>query len=396
MIDSDQPSSLEIEDPLKDSPYKDTVEALARDVPHFNETQMIHYVNDHLISAILADAENGLITTKQLNTTTGEKELFALDSEEVMFGLNVMLQALDTPDRVVSPFVSLPRANGLRNTIKVVMGNKKLADTFRYAVYLRDADRLKQRDERANHERSVHVSPEVLAMRTEAAEDLGEEAVADSGVSLEADAARRLLTDDSVEKSNDPLEYLKEVLPPVTRPNVEPQRFVPNGRFVALTKEQSLQKYYDTYVTTINREHSLQTLSEAMKSTPSLQTVLIESGLDVTSLEAVDAIRENANVRFEVAKILFKKLNVLADDPYSDMGARIIDNNYRNFKSDTKTGRNFQSREYAVCLALKMLGGEFSDKDEDGDFERNASGAVILGQHRHAARETLMSYRSET
>lgn len=241
--------------------------------------------------------------------------------------------------------------------------------------------------------------------------ELGEEALEDVGVAVEA-AGRLLSFDDQAERKKDAYDYLRTALPPVIRPQSEGQTndeydflFSSDDNKVAReqqkrsgvrtshTLEEKQRKYYDTYVTSENREASVQTLVEALKATPELREVLVLSDLQPASMEAVDAIRENAEVRFQVAKVLAEKLERLVADPHNDMGWRINKNDPNNLKNDQVFDRKMSSRLYAVNMALKMIDGEFSSRQEGNDpIERDESGSVAIGQHRHAASTILMSY----
>jgi hypothetical protein len=385
---------------LKASSYTDVVEGLVADSTHFNQTQLMHYINSSLIESIVGDAQSGALTTKRMNETTGDSEVVTLGVDDVMEQFELALQAQDMmPDnpKVWGNYIS--RSNGLRDAAKVVMGNKLLAEPFRLAVYKRQADLL---SEKSSDIENLKVSTaELQQMREKASEDLGDEAVEASGIAEPvlgeaSDAARRLLFDTPANaevKAKDRLDYLRTALPPVTRPSVAPRPYA-FGQYQAPTKEETAQKYYDMYVTEENKQASLELMTEVAKSTPALLDVFEKAGIEATSMNAVDAIREDSEVRFEVAKIFLNKVNALAEEPGSDMGWRVVDNSPNNLKSDPVTGKKFYSREYAVSVALKMLGGEFSEKKADNDFERDQNGKVVSGQHRHAATQALMSYRS--
>jgi hypothetical protein len=171
--------------------------------------------------------------------------------------------------------------------------------------------------------------------------------------------------------------YLKEVLPPVTRGDSEASR-----------------KYYDKFVTEENRQGSLDFLSEAVKADKRIAAILENAGLASTDMAAVDAIRENPDVRYEVAKRLTQKLDVLVSQDPEGFGYRIADNSPNNLKVDPQTGKRMRSRMYAVDMALKMLGGEFSERNETKDFARDKNDRVAVGQHRHAATTTIMSWQA--
>lgn len=195
--------------------------------------------------------------------------------------------------------------------------------------------------------------------------------------------------------------YLKEWLPPVVRPDV-PKRsggydylFDPNYDPSKVTRapetpEEKLAKYYDKFVTDENRAGSAEVLKLALLKNRELYDILRNAGIDPHSIESVDAIRENPDVRFEVAKYLAEKLDRETAIYPEEYGERVVNNQSNNQKVDSQTGERMPSRVYAVSVALKMLGGEWSEGHEANDFERNEQGRPIIGQHRHAARSLLL------
>ncbi len=204
------------------------------------------------------------------------------------------------------------------------------------------------------------------------------------------------------EHEKSPFGYLRDLLPPVTRPDRQPENLdhlygsqEEYERVLAslqLTKaEQEQQKYYDTFVTEENKQSSRQTLTDSLKVNSELGRVLREAGVDVASMDAIDAIRENADVRYETAKYFARKLeDAVIRDPQA-FGWRIADNMSNNLKEDQqRPGHKMMSRDYVVSLALKMLGGEFSDRHADDWLDRDETGRVVLGQHRDAARQILL------
>ncbi|HBO64792.1 TPA: hypothetical protein DD425_02425 [Candidatus Saccharibacteria bacterium] len=206
-----------------------------------------------------------------------------------------------------------------------------------------------------------------------------------------------------------PYVYLKDALPPVVRPsdehdegeskydflfaddatyNAKMQEF---GQYVPETEEDKQRAYYDKYVTEENRQSSLESLVLSYRANPQLRTILEKHGVSPDTVEAVDAIRENAAVRLDVAVVLARKLDRMAI-PDSDFGWRVVENSRGNLKVDPLTGKRMDSRTYAVGMALKMLDGEFVEGlDKPSDYLYEDDGRVKMGQHRHAARAILMS-----
>jgi len=374
MPEPDGSAELEQTNPLEGNPYREFVEGLSQDAPHFNRDQLAHSINGSMIEAIVKDAQEGKFTYERRKPDTNLVELGVYSVDDIMGQLDLALQAIDMSpnDALWKNYIS--RSNGLRPAIGAVMANRRLAEPFRFAVYRRQGDIIKQKDLNSN---GVEAGRQNSELYEKAAEDLGEEGVEAAGVSVEADAARRLITEvpnNKERNERDPYNYLRSDLPPVTR--------------------ETNPKYYDKFVTNANKELSLGTLQEAVKANPQLATVLEAAGLTADSLQAVDAIREDADVRFNVAKLLASKLNMLATEPDADLGWRILDNNPNNLKADQIVVKKLMSRTHAVELALKMIDGEYSEQHgSSSDYERDSAGKIAIGQHRHAAIQTLMTYR---
>lgn len=254
-----------------------------------------------------------------------------------------------------------------------------------------------------------------IKLLREAQEDLGKEAVEEviQAVDVAPQAASRILGIEQKEEVSDPYDYLRTALPVVTRPKrAEPainyDKLFRNTQDVPLqplgqeqryghyeapkdTPEDKQRKYYDKYVTAQNRANAEHVLVQTITTTPEIGEILTRYNLQPT-LDAVDAIRENPDVRFEVAKLLAQKLDALASNLGNDMGSRINRNDENNLKADPITGKKMPSRLYAVDMALKMIGGEYSARQASGDsIDRDAKGVVVLGQHRHAATSILLS-----
>lgn len=190
------------------------------------------------------------------------------------------------------------------------------------------------------------------------------------------------------EKEQGPYDRLRTILPVITRPSGTAERYE-HGRYSPKTDLDKQREYYDRYVTDENRLSSLISLEETIKSTPHLGDILEGSGIDPNSLAAVDAIRENEEVRLAVAKVIAEKLDYLADVEHADLGYRVLNNSE---KTDGISGKRYKSRDYAVLMALKEIGGEFSTRIEGSDRIEDAGNGNITGQHRHAARAALFTY----
>lgn len=217
-------------------------------------------------------------------------------------------------------------------------------------------------------------SHELRAMR-QAAEDSKRATGVESSATNTYDASLEPnIADIEAEKNVDVYAYLRHALPPVIRGNTE-----------------ASGKYYDKFVTDENRQVSLDFLTEVVKADAHIAGIIYEAGFQPTDMATVDAIRENPDIRYKIAKWLTQKLDTLVDQDPEGFGFRVAVNSPNNLKVDPQTGKRMKSRMYAVDMALKMLGGEFSERTQDDDFARDKNDRVAIGQHRHAARVITMS-----
>lgn len=391
---------------LSDNPYGQTVRWLIDAAPNFNNNQLTRHIGTSLIQEISDFAKKGEIFSQVKGETTGMTETLTYSVDDIFSGqIAAALEAQDDqPEDPKEWKIYIPRANGLRTAVMAIMQDHRLAGPFRQAVYEQQA---------ASAREALSAYSEELHARAE--EDLGEEATEASGVALEAVAASRIVSLEQKEIDEDPYDYLRKKLPPVVRPKAAKAKDIgydylfgdtqdiPWGKALAQdtysqeasseTEDDKQRKYYDRFVTEENRHSSQATLVEAIKATPEIREILSKYNITSASIEAVDAIRENSEVRFEVAKVLMQKLDRLISHDGNDIGWRVNWNSSGNLKADQITGKQLRSRVHAVGLALKMIGGEFAERLEGkNDIVRGEDGSVAIGQHRHAARTTLMSH----
>jgi len=394
-----QPHSPETEQQiLKENPYGETVRGLIEDAPHFNINQLARLIEASLIKEISESAEKGELSSQYKDSETNELKTIIFSADDIFCGqIAAALEVQDAqPTQPKAWAENIPRANGLREALMTVMKDRRLAEPFRHAVYHKQAALLREKDQQAAPVQEIITGvPEALKIRSEelhskAEEDLGEEAMEASGVELGAAAASRIVDIEQQEVQKDTYDYLRAALPPVVRPG-SPQ--AAGREYNSPIDEEQQRKYYDKFVTEENRREAQSMLAAATGSTPEIRAILSAHNLPSSSVEAVDAIREDPDVRFEIAKLLVQKLDRLLLDDSNDMGWRINKNDRGNLKADPITGKKKQSRLYAVDMALKMLGGEFAERLEGrDDFARGPDGSISMGQHRHAARTVLMTH----
>lgn len=386
---SQPPSPEAYQEPLKENPFGATVRNLIEDAPHFNTTQLTRLVGESFVKEITAAAEQGEFFSQFKDEATQELATHVYSAEDIFTGqIAAALEAQDMHPKDPNEWkVHIPRSNGLREAIMVVMQDRRLSEPFRYAVYHKQAELLRNKDMQA-----AGIETELSSeLREKVEEELGEEAVEASGVELEAAAASRIVSLEAAEAQLDPFDYLRTALPPLRKP-AGPSK-VSHGRHVSMSEEEARRDYYERFVTEENRQAAQTMLSVATSSTPEISDILSEHGLSTVSIEAVDAIREDPEVRYEVAKALVQKLDTLLEDGTNDMGLRINKDDPGNLKADPMRQRKLSSRLYTVDMALKMIGGEFAERLEGkNDLLRDeVTGRVVNGQHRHAARKLLLS-----
>jgi len=182
MAESIPSNELEEKSPLEANPYRELVENFIDDAPHYNANQLMHSLDEHMIESMLTDAKEAKFPFERTNPDTGLKQLGFYSPNDILSQFELALQALDTAPNDPTWKKFVPRANGLRTAVDTVMQNRRLAEPFRLAVFKRQADMLKQKD--LGTEANGQESPELKAFHDEVAEDLGEEGVESSGVSL--------------------------------------------------------------------------------------------------------------------------------------------------------------------------------------------------------------------
>lgn len=150
------------------------------------------------------------------------------------------------------------------------------------------------------------------------------------------------------------------------------------------------QKTYDRLTNEDTRHYSEQRLADVLRRDPELRTMLAEKGFQEASLAAVDALREDAELRYSVGEYLLKKLDKAIDADYiaggRSFGDRIIANGEKRTDYLPLPVRT-TSREYVAYLALAKISGMFNYKVDSADIlkDQDEQGKIIYNQHRHAA-----------
>lgn len=150
------------------------------------------------------------------------------------------------------------------------------------------------------------------------------------------------------------------------------------------------RRRYEDLVSDESRDYSKAMLETGLGANPQIKGILAENGYHSDTGEMVDAIRTNPKVRARVAMHLSQKLDKATLQSPDMFGERITNNSYNNMKTDHVTGQKWRSRDYAIKLALDMLGGSFSERREGSDpIEYDDANRPIRGQHRAAARDLI-------
>lgn len=169
-----------------ESAYEEAVAFLKESPKHFNEKQLPFVVDQNFIDAVIKQAEAGEITTTKLDQS-GKKELVALTPRELLFDYFDSFVTLHDR-RDPKAFNEIPRAGGLREAMRAISGDKRLASALKLAILQRQV---------AMNREEQSAGPEVMDQqeREEVVEELGEEAtgavVVDPGEAV--DVARRMI-----------------------------------------------------------------------------------------------------------------------------------------------------------------------------------------------------------
>jgi len=149
------------------------------------------------------------------------------------------------------------------------------------------------------------------------------------------------------------------------------------------------RKNYDRITNQDTREYSEQKLIAAFRNDPQIRDILSAKGFSEPSLEAVDALREDPELRYEVGEYLLNKLDDMIARDLSAGGNSFGDRIVRNGTKRTDyiaMPVQTTSREYVAYLALAKLSGMFNYKVDSSDVfkDQDEMGNIIINQHRHA------------
>ncbi|MBC7868906.1 hypothetical protein H7X69_01885 [Candidatus Saccharibacteria bacterium] len=151
------------------------------------------------------------------------------------------------------------------------------------------------------------------------------------------------------------------------------------------------QQEHDKFVTQGTREVASDQLRNSMKYDIGLKEILKKYSFAEASLDAVDAIRTDKNVRYDVGVYLLDKLNNAVKRNPRGYGDRLVANGQKRSDNHSRFAADTTSREYATCIALAMLDGSFNGDRQlaDDNLKHDSNGKIINAQHRDAARSIL-------
>jgi hypothetical protein len=148
------------------------------------------------------------------------------------------------------------------------------------------------------------------------------------------------------------------------------------------------QQEHDKYVNDETRKLAVEQLRRTLVGDDELATILAEHSFPVASIEAVDAIRTNEELRYAVGTHLLEKLNKTINKAPGTFGDRLIRNTEKANDFHRLGKSRMSSRAYASTLALSMIDGSFNGLLQTDSTEYR-DGQAVQGQHRHAARSIL-------
>lgn len=115
---------------------------------HLNPRQLARSINEHLFAQIAQDAEAGKLT-KRVEGENGQTSEHVYSAEEIFAGqLNGFLRLHDADHTNKESFLHIPRAGGLRSTVRTIFENPRLVEPFKVALIYRQEE-MRQAAEQA-------------------------------------------------------------------------------------------------------------------------------------------------------------------------------------------------------------------------------------------------------
>lgn len=201
------------------------------------------------------------------------------------------------------------------------------------------------------------------------------------------------LPSNNLENVRDP--HLREIFQPIIRPDISKDRSDnPFAKaYQTLGELRKAQSEYDRFVNEKTKRLSAKELELVLKIDDELARILTKHLGEVTTDQAVDALREQTDVRYDIGSYLLGKLNKIAADHPEEMPYRVLENVEKASANLYSLGK-MTGREYATYLALAKIDGSFNhDRQTKSDrIERDlVTKKVTHSQHCYAA-DYLLNY----
>lgn len=407
----------------EDSPYKSSVEDILNSPKHYNDKQLATWVLPDKMKTLLGEIEADTKADTYILRSPSEHP--GLISETVMTFDDLLMEQIDyaisdsdpaNNDPVIKKWdTHMTSKNGLRQSVASILENPKLRGPFVDAVRQRQAEIIRARD---GAESESKLSPEQLE---KVAKDEGRVAAESTPVVLDlggaSRAAQAMMTGEQQATSPEKHPRRAKIFAPYKAPEIPKSSISQDDFYTAMvsgddeefSRIQELKRQedernaplkkekedYDRLVNKDTEEYSEDRLRESLAYETDLKAILAKAGHTEISPAMVTALREDADLRYEVGEYFLDKLNTLVRLSPSDFGTRVAaDSQKVNAYVEMKGMPTTSSREYAVWLALAKISGMFNYKAErETDDERfdEVSGRISNAQHRNAADQVLFS-----
>lgn len=262
-------------------------------------------------------------------------------------------------------------------------------------------------------ENSSHMSEDLQIFSRQRRRELRTQAAAiyEAGLMQPSVHRENEISISDMEKERDPI--LERIYKPISRPETEEmsdREVDKNYDFLFGTDEEhdmaiaafnakeradepirKAQKEHDRYINQETRQLAVEQLQRTTSHDRGLRDILREHSFGEVSIDAVDAIRTDEGLRYDVGTYLLDKLNRSITENPRDYGDRLVMNGNKRNDYHTLGESRMTSRQYASYLALAMIDGSFNgDHQSSTDtVEYDDNGKVINAQHRDAARSIL-------
>lgn len=407
----------------EDSPFKTTVDQILESPKHYNDKQLSGMILPDKMKSFLDEIEADTQVDRYVQRSRSAEDPSQILESTLTFDALILEQIdyaiTDSDPTNENPVVKkwgthVTSKNGLRTSVVAILENPKLRQPFVDAVRLRQAEIIRARD---GVETESKLSPEQLE---KVAQDEGRVATESAPVVLDLGGASRaaqlMMTGEQQAASPEKNPKLARIFAPYQAPKMPESSVSSDDYYSAMisgddeqfARMQDIRRQedeqnaplrkakedYDRLVNKDTEEYSEEQLRNTLRYETDLKAILAKAGHTEISPAMVTALREDADLRYEVGGYFLDKLNTMARLAPGDFGPRVAaDSQKVNAYVKIEGMPTTSSREYAVWLALAKISGMFNYKVErDTDDERyDESGRVNNAQHRNAANQVLFS-----